>query len=204
MRLPTSVSNHASTTTYCATVSEISLPEEAVSNLQSTERVILTPVPTTSVPMLQTSTVQLDVKFLNGIRNRSSHPLSPRSGRDERFGFKSLQHHRRVVFNDLYLRLWSDRFVFEREKFPPELNKSDPIKRPLLKQNDPQVRRGPHHPAYVARSQSRLVADRCERAVVFDPGRIRSLSPTRASSRVRDRECAHQTLLAGVSRNARS
>ena len=74
--IPPSEFDSTSRKTSCATVSEISLPEESVSDLRSTERVMLAPVLTTSVPMIEPTSVQIEVKFLNGIRTRSSRPLS--------------------------------------------------------------------------------------------------------------------------------
>ncbi len=174
----------------------------------------------TCVPIFQTSIVREDVKFLNGIRKRSSDPIFHRSGRDQRFGTKSPQHQRRVVFNDLELLQGFDHLKFERKRISPELNENDPREQPRLKpsgmsswskriplrvagwESDRRGRRVPDEQSCFARSHFRPMADRCERTIVFDPGRIRSDSPIRVSTRAQDRECAHQTLLAGVSRNA--
>ena len=138
--------------------------------------------------LFRTTTLRIGVNFLNGIRRRSA----------ERFSTPSLRF---------------DRLTFDRERSPTELSDIDTRKQPDLKSSRrsawaeriplrvvswsretlfggtsscKQSRSFPDDRSGLGRSQDRPVTDRCERAVVFDPGR------------------AHQTLPAGVSRNASS
>ena len=91
----------ASKTTFCATICKTTPAEESVSALMTSEQIRVTPFVTTSVPMFRTATVNVEVKFLNGIQRRWSNPVTARS-----FGVNSTS-----VEKEAY----SDRVVYSRK-----------------------------------------------------------------------------------------
>ena len=179
--------NRPSRTTCCAILCETSLAEEFIETIQSPAIVGISPAETSPVPMLETTTSRTEVKFLNGIQRRSAqtnftpldfdHLLPDMKTRRTSAWTKRIP--MRIVS-------WSQQTFFEGTS------------------SSVQSRSYRDDRAKLARSQRRAVTERCERAVIFDPGRPAWTSSTRAATPSRERECAHQTLLAGVSRSASS